>query len=138
MAEILRLGGEDKKVWAREGIQGQACTMPENASAHGCDWPVALEMPIPFDMQSVYCEVRFRVSERGGKYVQRNLRQAEDTCFSLCDPPRLEGTQAYCCNFQPTPTTLTITGEAKVLLLFMGQGGNQGHVADHCRYSPLV
>ena len=82
-AEIIRLGGADKKVWAREVTQGQACTVQENASSHGCDWPVALEMPIPFDMQSVYCEVRFRVSERGGKYVQPNLRQAEATCFFI-------------------------------------------------------
>jgi hypothetical protein len=64
-------------VWAQEG------TVPENASSHGCEWPVALEIPIPLDMQSVYYEVRPQVSDRGGKYVQRNLRQAEGTCFFI-------------------------------------------------------
>lgn len=82
-AEIVRLGGEVTKVWSSDSIAGQEYPVPENASSHGCGWPVALELPIPPDQQSGYYEVRFRVRDRGGKFVQRNVRQSEGSCFFI-------------------------------------------------------
>jgi len=82
-AEIVRLGGEVSKVWSSEGIAGNEYPVPENASSHGCAWPVAVEVPIPEDQPSGYYEVRFRVRDRGGKYVQRNIRQSEGSCYFI-------------------------------------------------------
>ncbi len=45
--EIARLGTEREVVWSREGLQGARHPVPENASTHGCGWPVALEVEVP-------------------------------------------------------------------------------------------
>lgn len=55
--------------------------VPENASSHGCGWPVAYRLPIPADWKSGYYEVKMKVADKGGKFTQRNARTAESTCY---------------------------------------------------------
>ncbi|HCN31308.1 MAG TPA: hypothetical protein DIT64_21880 [Verrucomicrobiales bacterium] len=81
--EIIRLGAERKPVWSRERIKGQEHAVPEDASSHGCRWPVALTLKIPADWQSGYYHVALRVRDGGGKFVQRNTRTAEGSCYFI-------------------------------------------------------
>ena len=45
--EIARVGAERELVWTKEGLPGVQHPVPENASTHGCNWPVALRLPVP-------------------------------------------------------------------------------------------
>jgi hypothetical protein len=79
--EIARLGAEREVLWIQEEVVAQAYPVPEDASSHGCNWPVAHKLRIPDDWRSGYYEVRMKVEDKGGKYVQRNRRTAESTLF---------------------------------------------------------
>lgn len=43
---IERIGAELEAVWARQAVAGAEHPVPADASAHGCRWPVAVEVPI--------------------------------------------------------------------------------------------
>jgi hypothetical protein len=77
--EIFRLGAETVKVWSQKNLPGKEYSIPENASSHGCRWPVGTTLNIPEDWASGFYRVRFRVEDRGGKFIHRNLRTAEGT-----------------------------------------------------------
>ena len=80
--EIARLGAERKVVFQQAKIPGGGFhPIPENASSHGCGWPVSYKMPIPADWASGYYQVTFRVADGGGKFVVRNRRTAEADAF---------------------------------------------------------
>ncbi|HAV63416.1 MAG TPA: hypothetical protein DCY13_13750 [Verrucomicrobiales bacterium] len=79
--EITRLGGERRTVWSKEAIPGAEHPVPENASSHGCGWPSALTLKIPADWRSGYYHVTLRVRDNGGKFIQRNTRTAEGSCY---------------------------------------------------------
>jgi hypothetical protein len=79
--EIARVGAEREVVWTKDKVEGAAHPIPENASSHGCGWPVSFQMPIPADWKSGYYSVVLRVSDRGGKFVHRNPRTAEGGLF---------------------------------------------------------
>lgn len=99
--EILRIGGETKSIWSKGGLEGHEYPVPENASSHGCNWPAAVSIPIPADQQSGYYQVNFRVRDRGGKFIQRNQRTAEGSCFFIvrsAEPGRKQ--RRFSCNFQ--------------------------------------
>ena len=83
---ITRLGADNKKTdFAKTGIPGGGFhPIPENASSHGCNWPITYRLPIPLDWPTGYYNVNLRVTDNGGKYVGRNKRTAEtDTFFVL-------------------------------------------------------
>lgn len=79
--EILRLGVNDEVVHREKAVRGAEFPVPENASSHGCGWPVGWKWEIPADLRSGYYHVKLRVADRGGKFVQRNSRTAEGSCF---------------------------------------------------------
>lgn len=79
--QIFRLGLEEKLVWSSDSIVAGHYPIPENASSHGCKWPSAFQLTIPQDWQTGYYEVRLKVTDRGGKFEQRNRRTAEGTMF---------------------------------------------------------
>ena len=81
--EIARLGAERKVVFSQSGIPGLEHPIPENASSHGCSWPVGCSVPIPEDWTSGYYQVVFRAEDRGGTYVQRNRRTAIGEAFFI-------------------------------------------------------
>ena len=82
---IDRVGVERKEVWSRSGVQGRKHATPDDASAHGCRWPVTLEIKVPVDWPSGYYELRttpdsWFVNEKGkpqGLLIYFVVRAAE-------------------------------------------------------------
>ena len=80
--EIARLGAVRRVVFQATKIPGGGFhPIPENASSHGCNWPVSFRTPIPSDWPTGYYQVTFRVADAGGKFVVRNRRTAESETF---------------------------------------------------------
>ncbi len=78
---IYRLGQEDELVWSHDSIMTNLHFIPEDASTHGCGWPVAFTLTVPDAWQSGYYEVRMYVVDAGGTFVHRNIRKAEGTMY---------------------------------------------------------
>ncbi len=81
--QIKRHGAKVETVFSKSGIRGAEHSIPENASSHGCKWPVGFRMSIPANWKSGYYEVLFRTEDRGGKFVHRNRRSAEGGCYFI-------------------------------------------------------
>ncbi len=84
--EVARLGAERKVVYQKSDLTGSAQPIPDDASSHGCRWPVSHELTIPDDWPSGYYAVRLSVSDRGGEFTHRNRRSAEGDCFFVVRP----------------------------------------------------
>ncbi len=84
--EIARLGAAREIVMTKTAVKGAAHPVPENASSHGCGWPVSFKFTLPEDWKSGYYQVSLRVSDNGGSFVQRNRRTAEGGCFFIVRP----------------------------------------------------
>lgn len=84
--EIARLGAQRKIVLTRDDLPGAEHSVPENASSHGCGWPVSHTFPLPEDWPSGYYQVVLRAADAGGTYLQRNRRAAEGECFFIVRP----------------------------------------------------
>jgi hypothetical protein len=56
--EIARLGPKREVVWSKVDVPGKKHPVPNNASSHGCQWPVAVEVPIPNNWKSGYYAIR--------------------------------------------------------------------------------
>jgi len=125
--EIARHGGRREILLTRtvEGVGDHP--VPEDASSHGCRWPVALKLPIPAEWRSGYYHVSLRVRDGGGKYTQRGGRTAEGSCFFVVRPAPTA---------KPTPILLQFSTHTYnaynnwggfSLYAYNGRGGNQGH-----------
>ena len=79
--EILRLGASNETVWRGADLPGRAHPVPENASSHGCGWPVAFRVPVGADWRSGYYVARFRISDSGGAWTHRGRRTAESEAW---------------------------------------------------------
>lgn len=125
--EIVRLGADETGVWKKNGIVGQAFPVPDNVSANGCGWPVSLEIPVSKDWRTGYYEVRLHVEDGGGKFVQRNRRSADGTCFFVLRPA--EGAQRSAILLQLATNTYNAYNNwgGFSLYAYSGRGGNQGH-----------
>ena len=75
--EIARLGATREVVWGSEELPGAAYPIPEDASSHGCRWPVGFKLPVPDTWRSGYYEVSLHVEDSGGSTTYRNHRTAE-------------------------------------------------------------
>jgi len=84
--EISRLGAESKVVHTVDELPGAAHPIPEDASSHGCRWPVAYQFEVPASWRSGYYNVRLRAVDNGGAYVGRNRRTAEVDLFFIVRP----------------------------------------------------
>jgi hypothetical protein len=84
--EIARLGAERIVVTNRTGIAGREFAVPENASSHGCGWPVSWSFAVPSGWTNGYYQVVLRAADNGGPYTQRNRRSAEGECFFIVRP----------------------------------------------------
>lgn len=78
---IERLGAERKRVLEKKAVPVQVGTVPDRASSHGCDWPVAVQLPVLQDWKSGYYEVTLTVQDSGGAFTHRNSRSASSRCF---------------------------------------------------------
>ena len=84
--EIARLGAEREVVWSEKGLPGAAYPIPENASSHGCGWPIAFKLRVPETWRSGYYVATMRVEDHGGRYTHRNRRSAEGGLFFIVRP----------------------------------------------------
>lgn len=78
---IERIGLKNTKVWEKHDISGGAHPVPDQASSHGCNWPVAFELPIPEDWASGYYHATLTVRDSGGAFIHRNQRTATSSLF---------------------------------------------------------
>ncbi len=81
--EIARLGPKRDIVLSKADIKGIDSPIPENASSHGCQWPVLFELTLPSDWKSGYYEVTLRGTDGGGKYANRGKRSIESSCYFI-------------------------------------------------------
>src|SRR5690348_16391371 len=55
--EVARVGAKREVVLKKTGVTGRRFEMPDDASAQGCRWPVALKIPTGRDWRSGYYQV---------------------------------------------------------------------------------
>lgn len=60
--------------------------IPENASSHGCNWPITFRLKIPADWKTGYYSITMQARDNGGKFVARNRRTAEADAFFVLRP----------------------------------------------------
>lgn len=125
--EIFRIGAESESVWSQTEIPGAEFPVPPNASSHGCNWPVSVEIPIPLDWRSGYYEAHLRVSDRGGEFVQRNLRRAESSCYFIVRPAEPGKNTRILLQLSTNTYNAYNNWGGFSLYGYHGRGGNQGH-----------
>lgn len=88
--EIARVGAQRQVVWTKENLRGAEHPIPENASTHGCQWPVALKVQVPEDWKSGYYSVVLRGADHNGQeakgemyFVVRSAHPGRDTKILL-------------------------------------------------------
>jgi hypothetical protein len=79
--EVARLGAQREVVWSQREVEGRVHEVPEDASAMGCGWPEAVQVPVGEKWKSGYYEVTFRAADSGGKWTGRNRRTATGTAY---------------------------------------------------------
>lgn len=125
--EISRVGAERRTVWTSPGNEGREFPVPENASSHGCQWPAAVRVNIPEDWRSGYYHVALRVRDNGGKFVQRNTRTAEGSCYFILRPARPGATSKMLLQLASNTYNAYNNWGGFSLYAYHGRGGNQGH-----------
>jgi len=81
--EIARLGADRVVVTNLTAIPGREYPIPENASSHGCAWPIATQFTIPTNWASGYYQVMLRAADNGGPFAGRGRRTAEGECYFI-------------------------------------------------------
>ena len=84
--EIARVGSERQVVWTKSGLRGAQYPVPENASTHGCRWPVALRVPVSKQWISGYYSVMLRGIEGDtgeAFFVVRSAHPGRDTSILI-------------------------------------------------------
>ena len=125
--EISRLGAEAKAVLTLPDLPGGSSAIPENASSHGCGWPVSHRLMVPGGWKSGYYNARLRVADGGGRYVGRSRRTAEVDLFFIvrpADPGRDTSILLQLCT--NTYNAYTNWGGSS-LYAYHGRAGLQGH-----------
>lgn len=89
--ELRRIGATNELVWSKRDLAGKEHVIPEDASAQGCRWPVALSVPIAPNWASGYYMATLRVEDAGGTYTHRGRRTAESDLYFVVRPPRGPG-----------------------------------------------
>ena len=84
--EIARIGAQRTVVTNLVNIAGREYTIPENASSHGCNWPVSAQVILPEAWETGYYQVTLRAADNGGPFVGRGRRTAESECFFVLRP----------------------------------------------------
>jgi hypothetical protein len=81
--EIARVGAKRDVVWTGKDLPGLEHPVPENASSHGCGWPVAFKVPVGAGWRSGYYVATLRAEDRGGRFTQRGRRTAESEVYFI-------------------------------------------------------
>lgn len=61
--EVAREGSEREIAWRTEGVRAELHPTPEDASANGCGWPAAFEIPVGPDWRSGYYSVKLTAGD---------------------------------------------------------------------------
>jgi hypothetical protein len=125
--EIARVGPKREVVFATNGVRGAIFPVPENAASHGCAWPVSWKLTTPESWTSGYYQVLLRVSDAGGRYVQRNRRTAEGECFFVLRPKQPGARTKILLQLSCNTYNAYNNWSGFSLYGFHGRGGNQGH-----------
>ena len=95
--EIARVGAERRLVWSRQGIPGSERAVPDDASTHGCRWPVSLAVRIAPDWPSGYYSAVLRGYDAAGStargevgFVVRSAHPGRDTRILFQRPTNTE------------------------------------------------
>ncbi|MCH2201291.1 MAG: hypothetical protein MK102_04950 [Fuerstiella sp.] len=67
--EIARIGARRKTVWTKDNITGSRYDTPENASTHGCGWPVSLRIRLPNEWKSGYYSITLKTENADGQLI---------------------------------------------------------------------
>lgn len=117
--EIARIGSAIKSVFSASALPGEAYDIPENASSHGCGWPVAYSMEVPHDWASGYYEATLEVEDDGGDWSHRGRRTASSVMgFVVRRSPR---------DAQPQPPPILLVLATNTYAAYNNWGG-------HCFY----
>ncbi|HVC99143.1 MAG TPA: N,N-dimethylformamidase beta subunit family domain-containing protein [Pirellulales bacterium] len=68
--EIARVGATRQVVFRKDELPGATQPVPDDASSHGCRWPVACATPVSNEWRSGYYQVLLRTTEENGKTAQ--------------------------------------------------------------------
>ncbi len=131
--EVARLGVRTEVVYTREGVEAREHPVPENASSHGCGWPVAWRVPIPSDWRSGYYQVTLRARDGGGKFIQRNARTAEGTCYFILRAAEPGRSSKILLQLATHTYNAYNNWGGFSLYAYHGRGGNQGHRVSYDR-----
>jgi len=66
---IERVGRSRERVWLKQGVKGGEHPIPGNASSHGCNWPVSVEVRIPTGWRSGYYEAVLAATAGGKRHT---------------------------------------------------------------------
>ncbi|HSJ50809.1 MAG TPA: N,N-dimethylformamidase beta subunit family domain-containing protein [Actinomycetota bacterium] len=76
--EVAREGADRAVMWHASGVLGRLIETPPDASAYGCRWPVASEIPVGADWRSGYHAVTVRAgAERADAFFAIRPRPAD-------------------------------------------------------------
>ena len=84
--EVARVGAGREVVLQQDHLPGAAHPVPEDASSHGCGWPVSHSLEVPASWRCGYYEFALRAEDQGGKFVGRGRRTAESRGFFIVRP----------------------------------------------------
>ena len=125
--EIVRIGAKSESVWTSASVAGREHPVPEDASSHGCRWPAAMTLKIPPEWRSGYYQVTLRARDGGGKFIQRNTRTAEGSCFFVLRPAEPGKASKILLQLSTHTYNAYNNWGGFCLYAFNGRGGNQGH-----------
>ena len=124
--EVARIGAAREVVWHQDSLPGASHPVPEDASSHGCRWPVSHSLQVPTDWRSGYYEFVLRAEDHGGEFVRRGRRTAESRGFFIVRPSG--STKARILLQLATNTYAAYNNWGGYsLYAYHGRGGLQGH-----------
>ena len=77
--ELARLGATREVVWSKDDLPGAEYAVPDDASAQGCNWPVAMTLKVPPTWKSGYYAARVRLAGKDGEYRPGGARRIENS-----------------------------------------------------------
>ncbi|MDB6135701.1 MAG: hypothetical protein JWM59_3944 [Verrucomicrobiales bacterium] len=125
--EVTRLGAKPQQVWSAADVAGKAYPVPENASSHGCQWPVAVTFRIPPEWRSGYYQVVLRTRDQGGGFTHRNARTAEAGCFFILRGGGAAPRAKILLQLSSNTYNAYNNWGGFSLYAYNGRNGNQGH-----------
>ena len=125
--EVSRIGAETTVVHAESDLPGTSHPIPEDASSHGCRWPVSHRLTVPDGWRSGYYNVRLRAADDGGRFVGRNRRTAEADLFFVVRAAEPGRDASILLQFCTNTYNAYNNWGGGSLYAFHGRAGLQGH-----------